>query len=165
MGLWNGDKPMGGNKFCFKNPTRNVTFCSPIKFLESLPQDVMQEFSNLCIVRDKVVWESNELFHFFTVVQSRVSDDCSQLVTIRFNFFSGYHMTKVSNLLLGKWHFLGFSFKSGVLRLLNTEQVIVYGPQRLYYTLLCHLSKLSSVYQTNRPECILIDVGRLEEHL
>ena len=105
---------MGGDKFCFKNPKRNVTFCSPIKFLRSLPQDVMQKFSNLCIVRDEVmiaVRESNELFHFFTVVQSRVSSGSSQLVTIRFNFFGGYHMTKVSDLLLGKMTFFGFQFQ------------------------------------------------------
>ena len=97
-------------KFCFKIAKR----CHILQsnwILGSLPQDAMQRFSNLCIAKDKrtiIIWESNVLFHLFTIAHSKVSSNCSHVITIRFNLFDGYHMAKVGNLLLGKMAFLGF---------------------------------------------------------
>ena len=44
---------MSGNVSFVLRKLRDVTFCSPIKILGSLPQDAMQGFSNLRIARDK----------------------------------------------------------------------------------------------------------------
>ena len=88
-----------------------------LKFLEVFLRGQCRgsEISVICIVRDKamiVVQESIELFHFVTVVWHRISSDCSQLLTIMFSSFDGYHMAKVGDLLLDKMTFLRFQFQT-----------------------------------------------------